>query len=180
MTKIIKKFSIDGKEIIARLPRKGDEKKLLAYINGLIEERTYLLESKKKTLKDEKDYMKKILEDMKKGDKLYIVLECGGRIISMFGTENGSHEKNRHICSIALAIIKEFRGKGLGNKIMEMLIDASKNKMKCRVMRLSVYEPNKPAINLYKKYGFREAGRIPKGINHFGKYIDEIIMIKEI
>ncbi len=170
----------DGREVAARLPKRGDERNLLDYINSLISEKVYILESKKKTLKEEKKYLKKMLEGMRKGDKFCIVLECGGRIISVIVAERGSHDKNKHVCSIALGVVKEFRGMGLGNRIMKMLIDGSKKYIGCRMIRLSVYGPNKVAINLYKKHGFREAGRIPKGIKHSGRFIDEIIMVKNL
>ncbi|MBI2580017.1 MAG: GNAT family N-acetyltransferase [Candidatus Aenigmarchaeota archaeon] len=180
--KAVGKFRLkDGREVIARLPRKGDEKKLLEYINSLIGEKVYILESKKKTPKEEKEYLKKLLDGMKKGNRIDIILECGGKIISVIGTEKSeSGKKDSHVCSIALGIVKEYRGLGIGNKLMEMLIDMSKNKMKCRITRLSVYEPNKVAISLYRKHKFREVGRIPNGINHYGKFIDEIIMVKEL
>ena len=177
----IERFMLkDGREVVARLPRKGDERSLLDYINSLIGEKVYILESKKKTLKEEKEYLKKMLEGMKKGDKFDIIFECDGKIISVIGAERGSHDKNKHVCSISLGIVKEFRGMGLGNTIMKMLVGGSRKYLGCRTIRLSVYEPNKVAISLYRKHGFREAGRIPKGIRHCGKFIDEMIMVREI
>ena len=170
----------DGREIAIRKPRKGDERKMLAYINEMVEEKLYLSVAKKKTMKDEKKFLGELLRDMKAGKKIALVFESGGRIVAVIETWKGSHEKNRHVCELALALSKDFRGAGLGNMIMKMLIDASRKKLKCRVARLSVFSPNKRAIRLYMKHGFRETGRIPKGIRHFGKYCDEIIMVKEL
>ena len=170
----------DGREIAIRKPRKGDERKMLAYINSLIKERVYILAEKKKTLADEKKFLDGLLKEMKAGKKIALVFECGGRIVAVIEAWKGSHEKNSHVCELALALSKDFRGAGLGNIIMKMLIDASRKKLKCKVARLSVFSSNKRAIRLYMKHGFRETGRIPKGIRHFGKYCDEIIMVKEL
>ncbi|MBI2173334.1 MAG: GNAT family N-acetyltransferase [Candidatus Aenigmarchaeota archaeon] len=170
----------DGREVVARLPRKGDERKMMRYINELAEEKAYISVEKKKTIKDEKKFLRELLAGMKSGKKTAFVFESGGRIIAMADSCKGACDKDGHVCKLALGVLKDFRGAGLGNLIMRMLIDASRKKLKCRVARLSVYAPNKPATSLYRKHGFRVAGRIPKGIRHCGEYIDEMIMVKEI
>jgi ribosomal protein S18 acetylase RimI-like enzyme len=45
---------------------------------------------------------------------------------------------------------------------------------------LSVFSTNKPAIGLYKKYGFKTVTKIPKQIQYQGKLIDEIIMLLDL
>ncbi len=170
----------DGREIAIRQPRKGDERKMLAYINELIEEKVYISSDKKKTLRDEREFLKSLLIGVKSGKKVALVFESGGRIIAMAETWKCYHDKDRHVCNFALAVSKDFRGIGLGNSIMEMLIQASRKKLGCRIARLSVYRPNKRAISLYRKHGFRQTGTIPNGIRHSGKFIDEIIMVRKL
>ena len=46
-----------------------------------------------------------------------------------------------------------------------------------KVIMLSVYVNNIPAIKLYKKIGFKKAARIPKQVQYNGKLIDEFIML---
>ena len=179
--KIIKKIRlIEGREVVVRHPMKGDEKKMLAYINELVKERVYIAHAKKRMLEDEKKFLGTVLKEMRSGNKFTAVFECDGKIISVIEAWKGTHDKNRHVCELALGLLGEYRSKGLGNAIMDILIDASRNELKCKIARISVYDLNTVAINLYRKYGFKEAGRIPHGINHFGKYCDEIIMVKEL
>jgi len=47
-----------------------------------------------------------------------------------------------------------------------------------KVIVLDVYEKNLPALNLYRKMGFKEVGRIPKAIFWKGRYIDDIKMAR--
>ena len=51
---------------------------------------------------------------------------------------------------------------------------------KPKMMRLSVLETNKRAMDLYKKFGFKTVARIPKQILIKRKLVDEIVMLKEI
>lgn len=43
---------------------------------------------------------------------------------------------------------------------------------------LKVINKNHIALHVYEKLGFKKAGEIKKGINHFGQYLDEVIMVK--
>ncbi len=52
--------------------------------------------------------------------------------------------------------------------------------MKVTILTLSVFATNKRAIHVYEKVGFKEAGRIRKGIYRKGQFIDRIIMTKEL
>ena len=44
---------------------------------------------------------------------------------------------------------------------------------------LEVRDSNEAAKRLYEKCGFREIGCIPGGCNYYGKYHDEIMMVKQ-
>lgn len=57
----------------------------------------------------------------------------------------------------------EFRGKGLGSKILEETINEAKN-LGFGLVKLKVYEQNDVAFNLYKKHGFEEIGTEGKEI----------------
>lgn len=63
-----------------------------------------------------------------------------------------------HITNIA--VDKEYRGLGIGEKILEALIDICKMK-EIIAMTLEVRENNEPAKSLYKKHGFVEYGIRP-------------------
>lgn len=50
-------------------------------------------------------------------------------------------------------------------------------KPKPRIIRLSVFANNKPAIGLYRKIGFKKVASVPKQLQYKGRLIDEIIML---
>jgi ribosomal protein S18 acetylase RimI-like enzyme len=78
---------------------------------------------------------------------------------------------------IGIAIKKGFRSVGIGTEMMRALEEYAR-KIGLKVLALSVFANNQHAINLYKKMGFVETGRIPKRFFKDGTYIDEIIMTK--
>lgn len=46
--------------------------------------------------------------------------------------------------------------RGMGNKLMESIIDYGFNTLKVKTLRAEVFEENKSAIKLYKKFAFQE------------------------
>jgi ribosomal protein S18 acetylase RimI-like enzyme len=62
---------------------------------------------------------------------------------------------------------------------MQTLIEESR-KAGLKILVLDVFNTNKTAKALYQKMGFKEAGRIRKGIYKNGKYIDLTRMTLEL
>ncbi len=60
-----------------------------------------------------------------------------------------------------LYIIEEYRRKGIGKQMLQMMEKYFKTQ-KCDSMWIQVFEPNRPARNLYNKFGFidREIGML--------------------
>lgn len=83
----------------------------------------------------------------------YILAESQGEILGYGGIWLILDEG--HITNIAVG--KKYRGLGIGNKLVEGLIDICKEK-DIRNMTLEVRESNKIAQNLYRKYGFIDCG----------------------
>jgi len=63
--------------------------------------------------------------------------------------------------------------------MMKTLIEQA-DMMGLKILTLTVFATNKRAIHVYQKVGFKETGRILKGIYRKGKYLDRVIMTKEI
>lgn len=53
-----------------------------------------------------------------------------------------------------VSIMKKFMGKGIATALIAMCIEKSK-KNNIKIMELEVFRGNIPAINLYRKFGFR-------------------------
>jgi len=74
-----------------------------------------------------------------------------------------------HIVNIGYLVHPNYRKKGVASSLMEKLIFAAKQTNSIKIMVAEVAADNNASINLLKKYGFKEFGRL---INGF-KIIDE-------
>ena len=79
-----------------------------------------------------------------------------------------------HITNIVTRLNK--RGNKVATKMLEELIEIAKARsLNCVTLEVNVH--NEIAINLYKKYDFKEVGKRPKYYNNID---DALIMTKEI
>lgn len=156
-------------------------KEFLDFINSLIEDDAKILVNKKMDLKGEIEFLKNGIKGINDGRGVYLIAKDGNKVVGNTSIELDSYRRN-HIGKFAIAIRNEYRGIGLGAHLMEEIIKLAKKKLKPRpkIFQLEVFENNKPAINLYKKMGFKIVGKIPKQIQYKGKTIGEYIMIKNI
>jgi RimJ/RimL family protein N-acetyltransferase len=85
------------------------------------------------------------------------------------------YRKVAHQCLFSIIVAKEQRGKGVGTLLLNNLIHLAKEQFKLEVLYLEVYEGN-PAINLYRKFGFKEVGFQKYFIKEDGQYLGKTIM----
>ena len=71
--------------------------------------------------------------------------------------------KYAHRASLGIAIDREFWGLGIGRKLTEACIGCAKTAGYSQ-LELEVVKENEAAIALYKKMGFIEYGRNPRGL----------------
>ena len=101
----------------------------------------------------------------------YIVAIENGEVVGYAGIWQPIDEG--HITNIVTK--KERRGKHIGTKMLEEIINLAKRK-NLKNVTLEVNEHNEPAINLYKKYNFVEVGKRTK---YYNSSDDAIIMTLE-
>ncbi len=129
-------------------------KELRDFINSLVRENALISVIREVTIEEEFLYYRKKYSELKNGTLV---------IISSFFENNlvGICElsiKDRINCFISLGVKKEFRGLGVGGKLISLSIEVAKRKG-LENMFLEVVEGNR-AINLYKRKGFEVVGRL--------------------
>ena len=177
---ILQRFKAkDGREVILRVPRWEDLDDLLDFINSLAEEDLEVLpELKKMTRDEEADWLAKRLAEIEKGKVINIVAEVEGKVVANSQVKLLS-EPSGHVGVLGITVRSGYRETGIGTQMINVLAEESR-KANMKILILYTFEGNKRAIHVYEKCGFKETGRIPKGICRKGRYVDEIIMTKQL
>jgi RimJ/RimL family protein N-acetyltransferase len=109
-------------------------------------------------------------------DRARMLAVAGDRVIGEIGVEREDHPVTRHVASIGMMVVPEWRGRGVGSALMAEAIGWCRREGVEKI-ELSVYPGNDAARALYEKYGFREEGRLS---GHSKKqrlgYLDEVLM----
>lgn len=170
-----------GKEIKFRYPNIDDVSRLKDYINLISAEQSYLiLQGFQNTIETETKWLKDKLNKIKNNKCVYICGFYNNDLVACSEITLGSDAKE-HIGSFGISVALEFRGQGLGQKIMELTIKESIKKMpKLQIIDLEVFDKNIIGKNLYKKLGFIEYGLLPKALKRKGEYDDAVLMYKRV
>ena len=106
----------------------------------------------------------KFLEDKENSPcEIQICALVDDRIVGLAGISAvGSKDKVKHRAEFGISIEKAYYGKGIGTVLTKACIDCAKT-ARYRQLELEVVAENKNAITLYKKFGFKESGRNPRG-----------------
>lgn len=180
--KIVSKFKLeDGREVVIRYPELGDLKEMTRYINTLSKEQTFItFQGNEISLKDERKHLKNMLDKIKKGLAVQLLIFHNNQLVGITDIKMYEHAL-KHEGVFGITIAKEFRGVGLGKKIMELVIDETIKKLpQLKVITLGVFSDNPLAQNLYKSFGFKEYGRLPEIISHKDHLDDHIYMFKKV
>ena len=174
---IIKTFTLkDGRKAIVRTPRWEDLDDLMDFINSLVREEAPILREKEVSRIEEAEWLAKHLVSLEKDEIIHFVAEIGGKVVASAEiTKRRGHQK--HVGVLGIAVKSGYRRLGIATKLIEALLKEAK-KQGLKVIILDVYEKNLPALNLYKRMGFKEVGRIPKAVYWKGEYIDDIKMAR--
>jgi L-phenylalanine/L-methionine N-acetyltransferase len=104
-----------------------------------------------------------------------LVAVHGERVIGHLNAAREEGPMTGHVASLGMAVAPDWRGKGVGSALLAEAIRWAKE-MRVEKLALSVYPHNEAALALYRKFGFREEGRLTGHSKKSIGYLDEIVM----
>ena len=170
-----------GKEVELWEPSMDRIGQALEFVNRLVDEDTFLTftAGDRKTLDQEKLWIQQKIKDIdnNRGYLIWAILD--DKIIGSCDIWRGITLRDQHVGKLGIMVDRDFRHGGIGKFMMELILEKAR-KMKLKIIKLDLFSNNIPALNLYKKFGFKEYGKLPNGLFRKDEYSDEIKMYKEI
>jgi len=102
---------------------------------------------------------------------------AGGRVVGWADISTCDNPRLNHVGHLGMGLLSEFRGQGLGSKLLDAALKHSK-KFGLEKVALQVYTTNLPAIALYNKFGFEPEGISRRFRKLDGEYFDCLAMGK--
>ncbi len=156
----------DAEELCALLPKMHAESDFLNYLPGEF----------KMTIEQERQFIR---EHNAKPCSISMVALVEGRIVGVAGAYALEFKRFAHHAELGLVVLEEFRGQGMGRKMMEIVLEWGR-RQGLRKMYLSVYDGNDRAITLYQSLGFVEEARLRGHVRRGdGTYGDSITMARD-
>jgi RimJ/RimL family protein N-acetyltransferase len=166
-----------GEPFVIRTAQPDDAAAVLAYIRRIAAETEFFVLEPDEFPATEEQEREWIQDHVQSPGKILLLAEASGTIIGNVSFENGPHRRIAHRGIFGLAVVKEWRGQGVGTALLGALLEWAQANPVIEKVGLEVFATNETAIRLYKKLGFVAEGRRPKDIK-FGpdKYVDTVAM----
>jgi len=184
---IYKRFVLaNGDKVTLRVVRPEDADNLLRFFNGLVNEKKRDRESqlhsgfdKKFNHRQEAQYIREVLDRVEKDEAVNIIADIGDKIVASGGVARGKYEDTHRHGSLGLTVSQEYRGHGIGSRIIQILV-AESRRLGLKSIDVEFLAINKSAERAYKRAGFKKAGIIPSKIFRNGEYFDAMIMARKL
>lgn len=117
------------------------------------------------------------IKDHSRGNNVYLTAWDDNQIVGILIFTGGLYQKNQHGGCFEILIRKESRGQGVGRQLIKQLLSWTKDN-KIKRIEVEVWANNKPAIELYKKFGFKVEGTKVKAYKIKNKFINSLLMAR--
>lgn len=167
----------NGQILTLSTPTGGEGEEILQVVKQILGESEYLLtepEEFQLTVEEEEDMVATFLEHP---EKLIVIPRIDGRMIGMTHFDCGTRRKTAHQGSFGTSVLREFWGIGVGQAMLDALLDWARAHPRLEQVRLEVYSKNISAYSLYKKAGFIEEGRKLRAIKTRDEKYDDMILM---
>ena len=163
----------DGRMVIFDELKEQDLRELIEVHNSVIEEGLYFHRNEGlPNLETAREWYQNHI----KAGLFYLAMRVNRELVGGATIEPGPG-KASHVAYFGIYLKRQFRSIGIGTRLIKRIIEIAQQKG-FEIIKLTVFQTNRQAFRLYKKFGFREIGRIKGGVKLLdGTYTDEIIMV---
>jgi RimJ/RimL family protein N-acetyltransferase len=101
--------------------------------------------------------------------------------IGLAGIFRNNRLKTNHVCEMfGVYVRKEYRGKGVGKRLIETVLTEIQNLKGIKIINVGVNPTQKAAKHLYNQYGFKTVAHFKNWMCVNGKFYDALIMEKHL
>ena len=167
--------------VIIREGRLEDVEAVLNIQRDVILEDQYLITASEEfhnSVEQQRDWLQKILNNDR---ETLLVAELNNKVVGWIVFQSPNRKRLAHTGSFGMMIQKEYRGFGIGKKLINELLNWAEKNPLIEKVSLGVFSTNLRAIELYKSMGFIEEGRKINEIKiNDDEYADDILMYKMV
>ena len=167
-----------GVELLVRNAVASDARALRETTQLTHAETDYLLSYPDEQSADDEQEARSLEETECSSNELELVAIIDGQIVGSAGVSAvRSRRKVAHRARFGISILKEYWGMGIGRVLMETSIDCAR-KAGYTQLELEVVADNERAVSLYRRAGFEEFGRNPRGYKSASAGYQELVYMK--
>ena len=167
-----------GVELLVRNAVASDARALRETMRRTHSETDYLLSYPDEQGTDEEREARLLEETERSGNEVELVAILDGRIVGSAGVAAaGSRRKVAHRARFGISVLQEYWGMGIGRVLMESCIDCARRAGYTQ-LELDVVADNERAMSLYRRAGFEEYGRNPRGYRSASAGYQELLHMR--
>lgn len=113
-------------------------------------------------------------------NSVLFVAENKNKLIGNIDLNGNQRLKLFHTGVVGMGIRENWRGKGVGSVLLDVVIKWSEMNQFINLLWLEVYDSNEAGKALYTKMGFHECGRMKNFFHEDNEFIDKITMARHL
>ena len=167
-----------GVELLVRNAVASDARALRDIMQRTHAETDYLLSYPDEQGTDVEREARSLAEAERSDNEVELVAVVDGRIVGSAGVAAvGGRRKVVHRARFGISVLTEHWGMGIGRVLMESCIDSARRAGYTQ-LELEVVAGNERALSLYRRAGFEEYGRNPRGYRSAAAGYQELVHMK--
>lgn len=170
-----------GQKIELRSAEVSDAAALIAYLKTTAGETPYLIREPEEvtiTTEQERAFIQSMEES--ENELMLLAFADGKHLGNCSLSKVGRKIRYAHRCEVAIALYREYWGRGIGRIMMETILEEA-GKCGYEQAELQVMRKNAGAVSLYEKLGFRIYGILSNNMKYKdGSYDDACWMMKQL
>ena len=167
-----------GLELLVRNAVASDARALRDIMQRTHAETDYLLSYPDEQSVDEEQEARSLAETERSDNEVELVAVVDGKIVGSAGvTAVGSRRKVAHRARFGISVLQEYWGMGIGRVLMDACIDSAR-RAGYSELELEVVADNERAVSLYRRAGFEEYGRNPRGYRSAASGYQELVHMR--
>ena len=167
-----------GVELLVRNAVASDARAVRDIMQRTHAETDYLLSYPDEQSVDDEQEARSLAETERSDNEVELVAVVDGRIVGSAGvTAVGGRRKLAHRARFGISVLKDYWGMGIGRVAMEASIDCARRAGYTQ-LELDVVAGNERAVSLYRRAGFEEYGRNPRGYRSVSSGYQELVHMR--